>query len=145
MFTIGCPQSIYANSIRPVARSVIYYLFICFLVTYISYNQNCDQSCLSRIFFRFCWNDFYRLVHAKYNLPDWQAVNLTVFSPCWTKQTFYLGECCLLCLVVILRHFLALFLSEQSRGQCFWTDQKITFKNPITCNINIAFWKTGLN
>ena len=108
MFTIECPQSIYAYSIRPVARSVIYYLFICFLVTHISYNQNCDQSCSSRIFLDFVGMTF-RLVHAKYNLPDWQAVNLTVFSPCWTKQTFYLLltlACCYIetwffCLVLV--------------------------------------------
>lgn len=59
---------------------VIYFIFF-FLVTHISYNQNCDQSCSSRIFLDFVEMTF-RLVHAMYNLPDWQAVNLTVFTPC---------------------------------------------------------------
>ena len=62
----------------------------------IKLQKNCNQSCSSRIVLRLVEMTL-RLVHARYSLPQWQAINLTFFAPCWLKRTFNLFlalSCC---------------------------------------------------
>ena len=63
-----------------------------------------------------------RLVHARYSLPEWQAVNLTFFAPCWKKQTFYVA-CFVLLLVLWDLIFVPCFCQNKNLDNIiFWTD-----------------------
>ena len=63
-----------------------------------------------------------RLLHARYSLPEWQAVNLTFLAPCWKKQTFYVA-CFVLLLVLWDLIFVPCFCQNKNLDNIiFWTD-----------------------